>query len=252
MKIKHILTLCIGTYLIVSEQTWSMSNTDTQLNTGTQQVIEGDVFIIPNSLCYLGYDNTLCSVVSSMEEALNRRLRPQEILVQVGIRNSDSDNWEAHGHQSLDFYNPHGRFPDHLPLYLLDGKNEGDIIEFQIWGKPLRLQCNQLNYQYGRNHNGQPRNFGGLLNRLKQLFKETPNYALNDKNRLIEDEILAIGPEGKIIHGPKDYRWLIEMRRQEHRNCLITWLKSGNPRLGQDSPASVLPKELRQFIAELI
>lgn len=112
-----------------------------------QPIVEGDVFIVPYGNCCVN-----CEEKFSLKKIFGYDLNKCHIFVSVWATSTDSDNWEAHQHPTLEEKNI--RFPGYLPLNLLKNKKEGDTIEFLLYNKKnesvmVRLHLNQANYRYG-------------------------------------------------------------------------------------------------------
>jgi hypothetical protein len=154
-------------------------------NQPVKKRIEGDIFIVPNSLWTIG-TNDPSDKCARMHKLFKLEPKLGNHCVEIWTANRDakdasdtevirekydrgiSANWTDHGHPVL------GRsFPDVLPESLLDGKNENDVIEFDYTNKQtnevfrVALTCAQLKHRYWR-HYGKPLGFHEVLERLKR------------------------------------------------------------------------------------
>ncbi len=104
-------------------------------------------------------------------------------------------------------------FPNSLPLKLLR-KKEGDTIEFNAFGLPVRLKCDQLTSPYKKGGcyndtpmsiNNDPMPFHEVLQKSIEDFVKMPNYFLDEDETLIEKGFLVkIGNARG--HGPNGFR----------------------------------------------
>jgi hypothetical protein len=131
-----------------------------------KNVINGDVFIIPNDLCRVS-DFLPCSQEHVIENLKNfgfNEIDESTLLVQVWATGPEVDNWSCHGWlpEFLDNeeINSIGelsieRFPDYLPVSLFIGMKEGDNVmintkpeESLKKGLKITLKLAQLKYRY--------------------------------------------------------------------------------------------------------
>ena len=169
------------------------------METKLEQVLEGDVFIIPNGLVApsniyvyeednLPYKEVWTKKNEKYRETRDYYLKVSGIkefsdsagLVEVwcATPGPDDSNWSCHGidlleepkrenFSSLEEYRAarkNNSFVSHLPSELFSNKVEGDTVEFESkWGT-IRLKLSQLKYRYRR--------FGPFEAVLKQLRME--------------------------------------------------------------------------------
>jgi len=125
-----------------------------------KKMIDGDVFVIPNSCC------RVADLLPSSQEAMIENLRRfgidadmDTVLVQVWATGSKVDNWSCHGWlpeilndeelDNADFLRI-SRFPDYLPVDLFSGRVEGQIVTITTTEPKvtINLKLNQLQYRY--------------------------------------------------------------------------------------------------------
>lgn len=195
--------------------------------------IEGDIFIVPNALRYFGHNgydndyrlknlglnlqpqNVLVEIWATSRDDENNPMPGTWITAKEGAptpaaakqvkpennwraggadtlqpQGNKSDNWTDHGHPQLGHY----VFPRQLPLYLLEGKKEGDIVVLPIknskdeWVKTV-LRCQQNGYRYGSHRYGY--DFPMMLAALKKTFGEREDHGYD--KFLIDKGILVRG-----------------------------------------------------------
>jgi hypothetical protein len=142
-----------------------------------KEAIKGDLFIAPFLItsaaeCALPYYE-----LSQLRKSLGMGdITLEELLVQVratdGKINPHSGKilcWETHGNPEI---HDTKTFPDLLPLRLVDGKKEGDIIKLIVWGKSIELCCKQQPYRYS--------NYGLFHEVLKKLQERNEADRLSD------------------------------------------------------------------------
>ena len=123
--------------------------------------LEGDVFIIPNSL--LGPKSVLTQTSKDILCKTNEffGFDPESPLVQIWATGMDVDNWGSHrspkeiGEEAeKEIRNISGKragyFLDYLPAALFEGKKEGDTVTFQIKDTSVSLTLRQKGYRYRR------------------------------------------------------------------------------------------------------
>jgi len=120
-------------------------------------LIKGDCFIIPNSAIKISgekgnfystsnRDYWKSTVRKYIHECIECPLDTTYVQVWCCTPSSPDSNWCDH-YEMPD----KERFPSHLPLHLLQGHLEGDVIYIESkWGK-IELTLAQLLYRYG-NH----------------------------------------------------------------------------------------------------
>lgn len=243
---------CIFLLGIVSGRTFGM-----EPEAARQPVVEADLFIIPNPIYYAGFTG---DAKRRFELVSGTKLQPNDVLVHVCITSRDCDKF------TTDYPERLVSFPDHLPLFLFDGKHEGDFVDLLIDEKAIRLRCWQLGYNYkclGC--------FEKALNELKEGFVKSPIFETNftcdhveaegplfEKagilERVVDDETgqpcFNMYRRPIFKHGLKDFRWLNERKRNRIERA-PSWLMAGHPRLGAASPANNLPLNLLRYIFEL-
>ncbi len=131
-----------------------------------KKVVEGDVFVIPNSSEKL---DSFCEPEWLMEK-LRRNAgiyaNYSDMMVELWICSSQCDNWAdtpgGFQKEAEIKFNEEGKigltrnqrvigyFPKHFPASVVEGKKEGDVIELDNpeYGVKIKLTCRQLNYRY--------------------------------------------------------------------------------------------------------
>jgi hypothetical protein len=102
-----------------------------------QEVIKGDLFIMPLILENLGHTQVAQRARTKLKNALGMNdITPEELLVRVWATDGkidpywdDISNWYCHGNPKIHTIEP---FPQFLPLRLLDGKRE--ILSNSLYG----------------------------------------------------------------------------------------------------------------------
>jgi len=150
---------------------------DTVIN---RNIVVGDVFIVPNSLC------ALSEMAPSARERIKRdlarlsvyglldRVKEDEPLVQLWFTNKDCDNWLDHHWEGMPFYggkeNQYAGLAAYWPVRALMGIEEGDtfkarMVDYKGEEWELILTPNQEGYRYL--HHG---SFGKVLRDLLARF----------------------------------------------------------------------------------
>ena len=107
-------------------------------------VIKGELFIVPNGIAPANKFNVSKRDMVELKMGFPKTGTP---LVQVWARSESSENWGDHGFgKNKEF------FPTRLPLAMLKGKKEGDLLTLEMDnGDTIELTCCQLEYRY-KNH----------------------------------------------------------------------------------------------------
>lgn len=177
-------------------------------------IVRGDVFIIMNGIYYCShFDYFFENLVDENGTQLPKQ--PNDIAVPVWTTSKVCDNWGSRNHPQLSV------ILDKLPLFLLEGKHEGDVIAFYVKNPQtkeifdVRLTCNQLSYRYKFN------SFQNILKNLIQGFLNRPilneNVLTDYLKPLLDDGIIIRNPkydkndtslfsQPKYIHGPNGYQ----------------------------------------------
>ncbi len=126
------------------------------------KLIQGDVFIIPNSLAhkdeFLGSKEEQKKQMERLVKSVQRcvDLPADTVYVQVWCvtPGSDDSNWQCHYEMIKPDEDPEEvigeNFPLYLPCSLFKGHKEGDKVYFQTrWGL-VELTLNQKDYRYRR------------------------------------------------------------------------------------------------------
>lgn len=204
-------------------------------NNNVGEPVKGKIYLSPRALCYPSYHKTPLGYFQQKkcaEKVLGiSSLNGDDPLVRVWITSSESerDKWlsfiksfiKSHYpeyEKSLSQGKPNlqkavekvieiTQFPSHLPLSVLDGKEENDTVRLRIYGKQwVKLTCEQLPHRYDT----QPKRFEDMLQILKRRFAKRPNYVFGDEDTLIQKEILVkkMDENGicKLTHGPNGFR----------------------------------------------
>lgn len=162
-----------------------------------REIIEGDLFIVPNNLMYAKsrWD------MKYLEHQLNTKFQADDVLVQVWATSAECEDWE-NGHPAIQ-----GNFPTHLLYRMLKEKMEGDTLNLQMLNKTFVLHLCQSKYRYrGLFHAG--------LERLKNSFLAKPNFDLSALPRLLNEGILVANPamqnaeieHHRYTHGPNGFK----------------------------------------------
>lgn len=151
------------------------------------QVVRGGMHIVPNELTYRGYQDYtgLNKIVDAAGNPLT--FAPQDVLIECRAMSVVSHSWAACGHVTLGC-----SFPVYLPLSLLDGKKEGDIVSFFFKTDhgnvvKIELKCEQFDFSVYKEYGP----FEKALQSLQAAFMRNPVYALADVERLVKEGILA-------------------------------------------------------------
>ena len=132
-------------------------------NQAQSEVLEGEIFIIPNSIQVVfpyPKDQYGYSCRSTNAEDLSEGPRA---CFEGWICNDECANWARHSYPRLTT-----KINDRFPVDLFMGKREGDVVEFLLGGKNVRLRCSQLNHRYANYGNFQDvmynltQSFGGI------------------------------------------------------------------------------------------
>lgn len=116
-------------------------------------VVNGFMFIIPNLSFTLGDD-----IAESTKDSIRRSLTnigievaDDEELVQLWYHNEACDNWCCHQWKEFpQFFGANG-LPEHLPLRMLEGITEGDILKMPfVGGISIQVRAAQLEGRYAR------------------------------------------------------------------------------------------------------
>ena len=110
------------------------------------ETLIGDIFIIPNPALYV-WEKLFGGFMTKLD-AVN---------VQVWISSEDCENWGSHAVQNGPMH------IGYLPLEMLAGVKEGDVIEFEKNGYKYQLTAAQKKYRY--------KNFGTFEEVLKKITK---------------------------------------------------------------------------------
>lgn len=168
-------------------------------------IIEGDLFIVPNSLKYA--EGMMFK--EQLESQLKTKLQDSDVLVQVWVTSEECKDWENHQHPKLDKAQ---RFPGMLLYRMLKGKKEGDVINLEMYNKSFVLHLNQLKHCYPDS------SFHAKLEQLKNIFLKRPNFYLSGAPTLLKAGILiedhfTIDKSkclndcfGKYKHGPNGFK----------------------------------------------
>lgn len=124
---------------------------DTSIN-----AVAASMFIIPN---HCGKIDTSLSYIESAVKSHNKKvdrlglhksfkLRNGDIPIQIWVCNNESENWSCHG--LPEYLAESENFLDYIPFRLLKGLKEGDVLTFDMLGKHIAIQANQLKFRYKR------------------------------------------------------------------------------------------------------
>lgn len=173
------------------------------------QVVTGDIFLVRNHLKYFGKKSDWYFESVFDEQGKLFEWQPQDILVEVWTTSKECSDWSSHTHPQFG-----RRFPSVLPLSLLDGKQEGDIISFYFKNEQnelvqVKLTCNQNKYKY---HDSGP--FHKTLSCLKYSFALAPCcQSANSEEFLLKLDVLMRNPQvkendwrSKYFHGPNGFK----------------------------------------------
>jgi hypothetical protein len=177
-----------------------------------REVIEGNLSVVIDPtfpLQYYGYHTWPRPFYTQEGEKLD--FKPSDVfvpctIVDKGVHKSDPEqyDWDAYQLHGLDY------FPLGLPLYLLDGKQEGDVVTFLVKNKKhdfvrIKLICNQLNSRASEKGD-----FAQALSFIKKNFARKPHFNNDDAAGLIYDRIIekfgTTGGEIAYRHGPKGFK----------------------------------------------
>lgn len=184
----------------------------------TIKEVKGDLFLVFHNPYYITDEYRKFSHRICDEEGYLIPLAQNDVLISVWATSSPEDtsdvisgNWANHGHPLL------GKaltFPEYLPLSLLDGKKEGDLISFFFKNEQdeivqIELTCKQLAYRYSF------ASFEDALIGIKAGFAQQPfvnSWLVDDayvapyiQSGLVEE---YIDDAGKVAfrHGPNGFR----------------------------------------------
>jgi hypothetical protein len=127
----------------------------------TNNILLGDVFIIPNGSIRLGDCWDKENIINFFKEIFggDYEVNENEHVIQCWFtdRNYEelksnhmptSENWANHGHPLLGI-DP-GEWVEVMPLSKLKGLKEGDTLDIKFHGFDISLRATQLQYRYRR------------------------------------------------------------------------------------------------------
>jgi len=132
-------------------------------------------------------------------------IKPGDVTIDVSVCSDDSASWADDGLPA--FAGTGVTFPYSLPIPMLIGKKESEILTFKLKCPTLptifhlSLLCHGIDGQ----------RFESQLNHSMQSFADEPSFLSCDTERLLDLQIIvqnSIGGVPKYIHGPKGFKFL--------------------------------------------
>ena len=117
-----------------------------------EEIIRGDIFIVPNSL-------QICDDHGSYGYNV-QDVTGLQVCFEAWMTNDECENWSCHYYDKFN----KKRISDRMPVELFIGKREGDTVEVTINGIKAILTCAQKSYRYSSD------SFENLMYHLTQSF----------------------------------------------------------------------------------
>lgn len=161
---------------------------------------QDEIAIIPNPMTYVGGSSEKFS-----RELGGIEIKPQDPLIHVAFTGKHfPESWVM-------FYPEKGEailFPSYIPLSLVDGKKEGDVITLKVGGKTINVICRQWCKKYCADREC---SFESEVEMLKKAFLQHPNYSPLDTDKLLAVGILQKNPAKnakpyEYVHGPNGFK----------------------------------------------
>ena len=210
---------------------------------GNNDVLEGSILIVESGMRYMylePYEDGSCEK-TRLERVLGRRFKEKDPVVEVWAYHDkfSSGSWSNIYYGEFSKIHPKrtkyivgeleekeeqdllptkaytNTFPRFLPALLFDGIKEGDEIEFEVCGLPVKLKCKQLPRRYEEDHDDTPVPFHEVLKRSEELFVEDPNFGLADEEILIKKGIIV--RDGTYRSGMYIYKHGTNGYRKKHK-----------------------------------